>query len=77
MRLLGAYLHSERKENMRKKGSPTPLSATDLQRLSGKIIRRAYKGEHFIVERGGYPVVAIISIHEYTNLVQPHKKNSA
>ena len=45
------------------------ITATEMQHKSGQIIRRAYTGhEHFIVERGGYPVVAIIPLEHYRRL---------
>jgi len=47
---------------------PTIITATEMQKLSGQIIKRAFKGEHFIVERGGLPTVAIISVNEYKRL---------
>ena len=48
------------------KAKPTIITATEMQKKSGEIIRRAHKeGEHFIVERDGYPVVAIIPIDDY------------
>jgi prevent-host-death family protein len=48
------------------KNKPTIITATEMQKKSGEIIRRAHKGgEHFIVERDGYPVVAIVRVDEY------------
>lgn len=48
------------------KAKPTTITATEMQKKSGEIIRRAHKdGEHFIVERDGYPVVAIVPVGEY------------
>lgn len=42
------------------------ITATEMQHKSGQIIKRAYKDkEQFIVERDGYPVVAIIPIDVY------------
>jgi hypothetical protein len=42
------------------------LTATQMQQQSGQILKRAYKEKvHFVVERDGYPVVAIIPIDEY------------
>jgi prevent-host-death family protein len=39
--------------------SSTPISATDLQRKSGEVLRRVYRGETFVVLRDGYPVAEI------------------
>ena len=50
---------------------PTRVSSTDLQRQIGKITRQAAKeGAHFIVERDGFPVLAVISATEYRLLLQ-------
>ena len=50
----------------RTKSAPTVISATQLQREVGKILLRAHKhGEHFIVERSGFPVVVIVPIKDY------------
>jgi prevent-host-death family protein len=56
---------------MVKKYRPQPviITATTLQRKVGSVIRRAYKDkQRFIVERGGLPVIAIISFAEYEAL---------
>jgi len=39
--------------------SSTPISATDLQRKSGEVLRRVFRGETFVVFRDGYPVAEI------------------
>ena len=50
---------------------PTRISSTDLQRKIGEISRQAAKnGVHFIVERDGFPVLAVISATEYRLLLQ-------
>ena len=46
--------------------TPTVITATQMQQKSGWILKQAFQqGQHFVVERGGYPVVAIIPIQEY------------
>ena len=53
------------------KTSPKRISATGLQRQVGKVIRRVAKdGEHIIVERHGFAVIAIISLVDYEMLMQ-------
>jgi prevent-host-death family protein len=66
----GASTFNERCQNMSKNIKATPISATDLQRLSAKIIRRAYLGEHFIVERGRIPIIAIMPLSEYRDYAE-------
>jgi antitoxin (DNA-binding transcriptional repressor) of toxin-antitoxin stability system len=42
------------------------ITATELHKRRGEIILRCFRnGEHFIVERDGIPMVAIIPIGEY------------
>ena len=46
--------------------TPITIGATKIHRNFAEIIRRAYSGEeHFIVEKDGLPVVALISMAEY------------
>lgn len=46
------------------------ISATTLQREVGAVTRRVHNNkEHIIVERGGFPVVAIIPIDDYRQLI--------
>ena len=46
------------------------VTATEVKNRFGDIIKGAYlRDEHLIVKRGGIPVVAIISIQDYTKLV--------
>lgn len=53
------------------KPPPQILTATELQQKSAQIIRRCCIGrEHFIIERGGFPVVAIIPIDEYDQWIK-------
>lgn len=43
-----------------------PISATELSRHSGEIIKRVViNDEHLLVERNGFPLVVIIPVHEY------------
>ena len=52
--------------------SSTPISATDLQRKSGEVLRRVYRGETFVVLRDGYPVAEIRPLTS-TDLPQTRK----
>ncbi len=50
---------------------PKTIPATTAHRNFAELIKRTYSGkEHFIVERGGLPVVAIISMTEYESLMK-------
>ena len=54
--------------------SPTVrvVSATEAKNKFGEIIKRAYAAdEHLIVEKSGIPVVAIIPMADYQQLVNP------
>ena len=47
------------------------VTASELQRASGKILRRASLGkEHLVVERDGYPVAVMLSYQEYEQLMR-------
>ena len=47
------------------------VKASDLQRSSGKILKRVAVGnEHLVIERAGYPVAVMISFREYEALMQ-------
>jgi prevent-host-death family protein len=47
------------------------IPATQVQRKFGDVVRRVHSGrEHFVVERDGLPVAAIISIAEYEAFMQ-------
>jgi prevent-host-death family protein len=62
---------------MSKKPSPRPvtITSTTLQRQIGRVIRQTYKDkQRFIVERGGLPVVVILSIPDYEALIE--RRNS-
>lgn len=53
------------------KSTPVNIPATTVRRQFGDVVRRVYSGqEHFIVEKDGLPVAAIISIEEYQHFVQ-------
>ena len=46
------------------------INATEAKNRFGDMIRRAYQGkEHLIVERAGIPVVAIVPISDYQQLL--------
>jgi len=46
------------------------ISATDLQRKSGEVLRRvAVEQAHITVERDGYPVAVVIPITDYQRLM--------
>ena len=47
------------------------VKASELQRASGKILKRAALGkEHLVVERDGYPVAVMMSYQEYELLMR-------
>ena len=47
------------------------VRASELQRASGKVLKRVVLGkEHLIVERGGYPVAVMMSYPEYEQLMR-------
>ena len=55
--------------------SPTTISSTYLQQNYGSIIRRAtIDREHFIVERDGFPTVAVISAADYEALKKARRR---
>jgi prevent-host-death family protein len=50
------------------------ISSTTLQQEVGRVTKRVYKDKrHIIVERGGFPIVAIIPIDEYQTLYNKQK----
>lgn len=56
---------------MLKKRMVRMVTATEAKNRFGKIIKRAYSNdEHLIVERGGIPVVVILPIQDYEQLVR-------
>jgi prevent-host-death family protein len=47
------------------------IRATEVHRNFADVVRRAFSGqEHFVVEKEGLPVVAIISMHEFEALLR-------
>ncbi len=57
------------------KSNPVTIPATTAHRNFGDLIRRAFSGkEHFIVEKDGLPVVAIIPMKEYEELMQEREQ---
>jgi prevent-host-death family protein len=47
------------------------VTASDLQRASGQVLKRVAMGkEHLVVERAGYPVAVILSYSEYEQLMK-------
>ena len=50
------------------------LSATEARIHFGEVIKRAYVGrEHLVVEKGGIPVVVILSFPDYEQLISQAK----
>ena len=55
----------------RKKPSIVPISSTTAQRQFGDVMRRAYSGEeHIVVQQNGLPLVVMISVSEYNDLMK-------
>lgn len=53
------------------------IKASELQRHSGKVLKRAAnEGVHLIVERAGYPVAVMISFEEYEELMRDRARNA-
>jgi prevent-host-death family protein len=51
------------------------ISALEAQTRLGELMKKAYKGEErFIVEKSGIPMVAIISVDEFTSLIEAREK---
>lgn len=49
----------------------TTITASDLQRASGSVLKRvALGGEHLVIERAGYPVAVLLSYQEYEALMR-------
>jgi prevent-host-death family protein len=47
------------------------ITASDLQRASGSVLKRvALGGEHLVIERAGYPVAVLLSYQEYEALMR-------
>jgi prevent-host-death family protein len=56
---------------------PVTIPATVAHRKFGELVRRAFSGEHFIVEKDGLPVVAIISMTEYKQPIADQERARA
>lgn len=53
------------------KSMQVTIPATQVQRKFGDVVRRVYSGdEHFVVEKDGLPVMAIISMKEYEEFLK-------
>lgn len=49
------------------------VKASELQRASGKVLKRVALGkQHLIVERDGYPVAVLLSYQEFEQLMRQH-----
>jgi prevent-host-death family protein len=58
------------------KSMPAVVSATQVQRKFGEIVRQVNRGSvHFIVEREGLPVMAIISMAEYQEFLREREQH--
>lgn len=58
-----------------KRSMPVTIPATKAHRNFGELVRRAYSGmEHFIVEKDGLPVIALIPISEYQELMKERQR---
>ena len=58
------------------KSIPVTIPATKAHRKFGELIRRVYSGEeHFVVEKDGLPVAAIISMEEYRQFMAKQAEN--
>ena len=57
------------------KSMPVAIAATQVQRKFGEVVRRVYAGhEHFVVEKDGLPVMAIISMQEYADFMKEREQ---
>lgn len=55
--------------------TPFMISATELNRRSGEVLRRvALQREHIMIERDGYPLAVIISIVDYNQYITEEKQ---
>lgn len=60
------------------KSMPVTIPATQAHRQFGDLVRRAFFGkEHFIVEKDGLPVVAILPMSEYEELMKERERREA
>lgn len=54
---------------------PITIPATTAHRQFGNLIKRVFSGgEHFIVEKDGLPVIVILSMAEYEELMQERQR---
>ncbi len=54
---------------------PCTIRATDVRNNIGEVLRRVgVNGEHLIVERNQFPIVAIIPIADYKALLEDKKR---
>lgn len=59
-----------------KTSSAVTIAATKAHRQFGDLIRRVFAGkEHFIVEKDGLPVMVMLSVSEYEELMQQRKQD--
>jgi len=55
--------------------TPKTIPAVEARVHLGKIMKLAFKkGEHFIVEKSGIPMVAILNAAEYIHLIQEREE---
>jgi prevent-host-death family protein len=51
------------------------IPSTQVQRKFGEVVRRVYTGqEHFVVEKDGLPVMAIISMQDYEEFLKERER---
>jgi antitoxin (DNA-binding transcriptional repressor) of toxin-antitoxin stability system len=56
---------------------PETITATEMHKRRGAILRRCSRdGEHFIVEKDGIPLVAIVPIADYRQYTQATVKRA-
>lgn len=57
---------------------PVLINATDLRVRTREIMERVkYKGEIFLVQTFGQPTAVIISVEEYTRLLDEHRQHNS
>jgi prevent-host-death family protein len=58
-----------------KQSMQVTIPATEVHRNFAEVIRRAFSGsEHFVVEKEGLPVVAILSVPEFEELLRDREE---
>jgi len=51
------------------------IPAVEARTHFGEIMKRAFKkGDRFIVEKSGIPMIAILNANEYVQLIQEHEE---